>query len=401
MQPTVPVDIQSVLIITMSGDPISRSMISFSQSCCQVENATYIRGENHCPTGCFLAILYLLRFWIPPIHERGSRKFFQSSLDDTALQACLEQGRSRTATVPTGKQAPITLGPVLEDDYIQQWRNGTKPHDMEALSADEVRTYVKEILGASNGTMWRLKCWKSIAVRYNSLQANTENDGRVQYLFAIDLYQSLSVLPTLLGSIVHTIRFLGPKRCAVSFVEGRSTDGTYQVLAALKDELESLGTTFYMSTSDVSPQDGKQDRFAALAFLRNLALAPLVMEQAKFSPDTQIIFLNDIYLCPHDILELLYQQQTQQAAMTCGMDWSHRGAIFYDIYVARSIVGETFWQIAQDGGWHFSGNLFWADRQTNAKYLAHEPFQVYACWNGGAVISAKPIMERRIRFRRN
>lgn len=61
----------------------------------------------------------------------------------------------------------------------------------------------------------------------------------------------------------------------------------------------------------------------------------------------------------------------QHATMTCGMDWSHGGAIFYDIYVARSIVGETFWQIAQDGGWQFSGNLFWADRQTNAKYLSH------------------------------
>lgn len=223
----------------------------------------------------------------------------------------------------------------------------------------------------------------------------------IKYIFTVDLHQAISVLPTLLGSIVQTIRFLGPKQCAVSFVEGRSTDGTYQILAALQDELERLGATFYLTTSAMNPQDGTQDRFEGLALLRNLALAPLIMDKANFSSDAQIIFLNDVYLCPHDILELLFQQTRQHATMTCGMDWSHRGAIFYDIYVARSLVGETFWQIAQDGRWHFAANLFWADRATRAKYESHQPFQVYACWNGGAVIAAGPILERRIRFRRN
>ena len=299
------------------------------------------------------------------------------------------------------QETQATLGPVFEDHYIRQWQNGTKAHDAEILSTYEVTSYIREIMGEGNGTMWRLQCANSIATRYDSLQSITENDEHIKYIFTVDLYQALPVLPTLLGSIIQTIRFLGPKQCAVSFVEGRSTDGTYQILAALQDELERLGAVFYMTTSDVSPHDEKQDRFEGLAFLRNLALAPLVMDKARFSADAQVIFLNDIYLCPHDILELLYQQKMQHATMTCGMDWSHSGAIFYDIYVARSIVGETFWQIAQDGGWHFSGNLFWADRTTRAKYRNHQPFQVYACWNGGAVISAEPILERRIKFRRN
>lgn len=74
--------------------------------------------------------------------------------------------------------------------------------------------------------------------------------------------------------------------------------------------------------------------------------------------------------------------------------------MFNDIYVARSTVGETFWQIAQDGLRQFSHSLFRADRQTRAKYPNHQPFQVYACWNVGAVISANA-MERWIKFRRN
>lgn len=348
-----------------------------------------------------LAVLSLLWSSFALIHDIIFPNLSESSHDESALQSCAKKEGRESETVRTGKEMQVTLGPVLDDDYIQQWQNGTKPHDTDVLSAREVTTYVREIMGEGNSTMWRIRCPTSISARYDSLQAATNKDERIQYLFALDLYQATSVLPTLLGSIIQTIRFLGPKRCAVSFVEGRSTDGTYQILAALQDEVERLGAVFYMSTSDVSPQDGKQDRFGGLAFLRNLALAPLVMNAPKYSPDAQVIFLNDVYLCPHDILELLFQQKLQHATMTCGMDWSHGGAIFYDIYVARSIVGETFWQIAQDGGWQFSANLFWADRETRARYLQHQPFQVYACWNGGAVISARPIMERQIRFRRN
>ncbi len=348
-----------------------------------------------------LAVLSLLWSSVSLIHGTIFPNLSQPNHEEFISQSCSKKEGNKSESLRTGQETQATLGPVLEDDYIQQWQNGTKPHDTDALPAHEVTTYIREIMGEGNSTMWRIQCPASIAARYDSLQATREKDGRIQYLFALDIYQAIPVLPTLLGSIIQTIRFLGPTRCAVSVVEGRSTDGTYQVLAALQVEIERLGAAFYMSTSDVSPQDGKQDRFAGLAFLRNLALAPLVMDKAKYSPDAQVIFLNDVYLCPHDILELLYQQKTQHATMTCGMDWSHGGAIFYDIYVARSIVGETFWQIAQDGGWQFSGNLFWADRTTSAKYLSRQPFQVYACWNGGAVIAARPIMERQIRFRRN
>ena len=350
-----------------------------------------------------LAVLSLLWSSFPFIHRRTFPNLARSEHSKSVLQTCSthEGTESKAKHVGAREETQDALVPVLEDDYIQQWQNGTTAHDTDALSAREVTSFVKEIMSGGSSTSWRLQCATSIAAHYDSLQATADDDGGIQYLFALDLYQAISVLPTLLGAVIEAIRFLGPRRCAVSLVEGRSTDGTYQILAALKIELEHLGAVFYLSTSDVSPQDGKQDRFAGLAFLRNLALAPLVMESDKYSPDAQVIFLNDVYLCPHDIMELLYQQRMQQAIMTCGMDWSHAGAIFYDIYVARSIVGETFWQIAQDGAWHFSANLFWADRPTRAKFQAHQPFQVYACWNGGAVIAAKPIMQRRIRFRRN
>ena len=208
-----------------------------------------------------LAVLSLLWSSLSLIHARIFPHKLQSNHDESPLQSCSKDEGNRSEPLRTGKETQAILGPVLEDDYIQQWQNGTKPHDMNALSALGVTTYIREIMGEGNSTTWRMQCSKSIPARYDSLQATTEGDGRIQFLFALDLYQAIPVLPTLLGSIIQVIRFLGPNRCAVSVVEGRSTDGTYQVLAALQDEIERLGVVFYLSTSDVSPQDGKQDRF--------------------------------------------------------------------------------------------------------------------------------------------
>jgi hypothetical protein len=46
-------------------------------------------------------------------------------------------------------------------------------------------------------------------------------------------------------SIVETIRFLGPESCAISVIEGRSSDGTYEILTELKKRIETMGGYFF------------------------------------------------------------------------------------------------------------------------------------------------------------
>ena len=287
-----------------------------------------------------------------------------------------------------------------DENFGQQGEEGAA-HHMDALSQDTLGTYTRVIMDPEDHTLPRLSCRTSIGDRYNMIRdaAEAADDGKIQYYFALDLYQALPILPRLMSSIVQTIHFLGPERCALSIVEGRSEDGSYMVLAALRDEMERLGATFRLVVSDLDPQGGPRDRMHALADLRNEALAPLAWSPKDYSKDTTVIFLNDVAICPHDILELVLQHQEQHAHMTCGMDWSGEGEIFYDIYVARSLVGETFWQIAQDGLWKFAGNLFWADPVAKQKFHDRQPFQVYACWNGGAVFTAAPILKKQIAFR--
>jgi alpha-1,3-mannosyltransferase len=202
-----------------------------------------------------------------------------------------------------------------------------------------------------------------------------------------------------MGSIVEAVRFLGPENCALSIVEGHSDDGTLEILGALRKDMESLGLEYHLQTSDIDPQNG--DRIESLAALRNLALEPLVNNSNQYSPDTAVIFINDVAICIDDLLELVHQRVFQKADMTCAIDWSDidPAPVFYDIWIARAINGDTFWEIPPDGGWRFASNLFWNHPTSRQRYEEHKAFQVFACWNGAVVFSAKPLIKNEIRFR--
>ena len=185
------------------------------------------------------------------------------------------------------------------------------------------KAYVKAIMNASDTHFPRLDCPAPTPNRYNYLRNGSEPShtatGLPKYFFALDLHQCIEVLPRLIGSIVETIRFLGPENCALSVVEGRSTDGTYEVLKLLQDEMDRIGTRYFFTPSDIDPET--DHRIEALAKLRNLALQPLVDHSKEYDPEVAVIFLNDVAICMEDILELIHQRKFQEADVACAMDW--------------------------------------------------------------------------------
>ncbi|KAK3305272.1 glycosyltransferase family 69 protein [Chaetomium strumarium] len=280
--------------------------------------------------------------------------------------------------------------------------------------------YIKAIMDPAAGDLPRLECPDLNVSRYQHLQADkiagSSTDSTIQYYFALDLRQCLTLLPRLIGSVVEAIRFLGPNSCALSIIEGNSEDGTGEVLAALRPELEALGTTYYFSTSDINPKEG--NRIDKLARLRNMALQPIFDDAEKtptgntstststkrFSANsTTVIFLNDVAACAEDILELVHQRALLGADMVCGMDWTYvgRDPTFYDVWIARGLRGgDSFFEIPPDGSWDSAWNLFWNDPDAQSRFRARQPFQVFSCWNGAAVFGAAPLLEKSgIRFR--
>jgi alpha-1,3-mannosyltransferase len=268
---------------------------------------------------------------------------------------------------------------------------------------DKAARYVQAIMSPENVDFARLACPAPTSDRYDYLKVPASNlSKKPKYFFALDLYQSAHILPRLLGSVVEAIRFLGPQSCVLSVLEGRSTDGTFEILTSLEAEMDKLGVKFILQTSDINPLAGEgTDRIKALADLRNEALTPLYNAPTKYDVDTTVIFINDVALCTEDILELVHQRAYQKADMTCAMDWINDASNFYDVWISRQMNGDLFFEIAQNAGWEYSQNLLWNDPESRDRLDHGRPFQVFACWNGATVFTARPLMQQKVRFRSN
>lgn len=274
--------------------------------------------------------------------------------------------------------------------------------------------YIKAIMDPEDATFPRLECPVPNDHRYHYLKANSTDmrqdsitTPRPKYFFALNLHQRASLLPGLFGSIVESMRFLGPQNCALSVIEGRSHDGTFEILLSLREEIESMGAKYYFTSSNIDPPADDRinsgHRIKALAELRNQALQPLLDQypEGSSTEDTTVIFLNDVAICSEDILELIHQRRYQSADMVCGMDWTYVGPdpTFYDVWIARGMNGDTFFNIPEDGNWNSAWNIFWNNPTALEGLMVGKPFQVFSCWNGGAVFTAKPFLESTIRFR--
>lgn len=146
------------------------------------------------------------------------------------------------------------------------------------------------------------------ATRYNYLKLAFVREASItsRYFFVLNLHQSTGILPRLLRSIIEVMRFLGPRSCILSITEGRSTDGTFEALSALKPVIKELGVDYSLKQSHLDPLATDANRIQALANLRNIALYPLMDYSRIFDSKIVIIFINDVSLYTKDILELLH-----------------------------------------------------------------------------------------------
>lgn len=278
----------------------------------------------------------------------------------------LTQLNAESQTNPPPKEG----GPVLKDG---------DPTFLEASPS-----YIKAIMTPGDHSFPKMECPAPSGSRYDYLRDNTasaSSDPPVlpKYFFALNLHQCMSILPRLMGSIVESIRFLGPQNCALSVVEGRSDDGTFEVLKSLREEIEKMGAKYFFDSSELDPMKVGGHRIKVLAELRNQALQPLVDHPDRYSPDATVIFINDVAICMEDVLELVHQRLYQNADMTCAMDWNYLDGIadpyFYDVWIARDMNGDSFFDIPLSGSWENAWSLFANHTQPREKFEAGEPFQ--------------------------
>ncbi|CAK7200592.1 hypothetical protein SEUCBS139899_003290 [Sporothrix eucalyptigena] len=317
--------------------------------------------------------------------------------------------------------SPIPYTPWSSADYGGSWmkhpENTTTPTATWTLQptptgkdthARTARLYTKLTMhqAAAPADERHLGCPTINAERYRELIPPSDADTR-KYFFALDLVQVIDLLPTLMGSVLEVLRFLGPHNCVVSIVEGRSTDGTYETLLMLGETIESMGAGFFLQRSALNPRIG--DRIGKLAKLRNLALEPMHLPATNMGYDSTVLFVNDIAVCAEDLLELALQRQRQHASMACAMDYHKLGRwtgaqsgqiAFYDVWISRSMDGETFYMVPPGEGPRYADDLFPYDDVARTRFGQRQPLQVFACWNGAVAIDAQPFLEGNLEFRR-
>ncbi|KAL0942163.1 alpha-mannosyltransferase cmt1 [Colletotrichum truncatum] len=297
------------------------------------------------------------------------------------------QAPAHTPT-PTTTQSPSSSG----DTDSSKLAGGNPEHIKSAPK------YINAILDPEDKNFPRLDCPRLDVERYQYLKP-TSKLKKPKFFIALNIRQKADLLPRLMGSIVETLHFFGPENCVLSIVEGNSNDGTYEILKELASEIEKLGTKYHFDRSDLDP--GAGDRIKKLAELRNMAIAPLVNDPQKYASDTTVLFLNDVAICLEDILELAHQRLYLSADMTCGFDWTYVGPdpTFYDVWISRTIAGDSFFEIPPDGNWNSAWNIFWNEETSRRRFFDHKPIQVFSCWNGAVAMTARPLLDQIVRFR--
>lgn len=156
----------------------------------------------------------------------------------------------------------------------------------------------------------------------------TDSHGGPRYLFAMNLYNNQQVVPALAQTLLQLARLLGPHNVMVSVFENGSTDNTTLALAHTAAAFTAAGVE-HSILSDSRKTDWRHvDRIAQLSLYRNYVLRPLNVSSSSSPNSTvparpfeHVIFINDVFLCPRDVLELVHQRTTQQADAACAMDW--------------------------------------------------------------------------------
>nr|KAJ3410404.1 capsular associated protein [Polyrhizophydium stewartii] len=200
-----------------------------------------------------------------------------------------------------------------------------------------------------------------------------------------------AVLPTLVRELVRLVDFLGPDRVFVSVFENGSKDLTKPLLRALGSILKFADVPHAIELSDVVSDYKHRNRIELLAEYRNLALAPMFRQHQRYD---RIIFMNDVFFCLDDVLELLYETENQESDMTCGFDFWKQPYWFYDTWVSRSLSGNVLREFFYQG-------TFVYDPEARSRYELGLPVQAYSCWNGMAVMNSAPFYDHNLRFRRS
>ncbi|KAG8938710.1 Cryptococcal mannosyltransferase 1 [Tulasnella sp. 424] len=179
----------------------------------------------------------------------------------------------------------------------------------------------------------------------------------------------------------------------------RSTDHfLVDQLAVIVQLARRLGhRNIFVSTLDYDSQDATPTLIDHCEAALTLLQVPFRIRRIPpMTQDPSAVTL--IFSCPNDILETIKVNETNEAAMVCGMDWAeHNGFfIFSDRWRIRDIDGDQF-RVSRSSSAPSAGPP--RDKVGSQRYAAHLPFQVFCCESGTHVLDPGQSYYRGITYR--
>lgn len=117
------------------------------------------------------------------------------------------------------------------------------------------------------------------------------------------------------------------------------------VINVVARALDAIGVSYTIISKGMTEVLDKSPphRIEVLSELRNRVLGPLFdaniasrMPGGKFD---EVLFINDIFWCAADLLEVLYQRRRRGAYQSCAVDWDWSMRLVYDRWVLRAMSG--------------------------------------------------------------
>lgn len=235
-------------------------------------------------------------------------------------------------------------------------------------------------------------------------------DARNQKIYiAAQFWTSEEVLIEFwLAGFLKLIQTIGTDNVYVSIIESGSLDNTADAIRWLDQKLGEMGvertvivdpTTHadavnagpldeqgqqksgWIMTGDSTPPGRKElRRIPYLSDLRNRGLEPLLhMHRTTGKTFDKILYLNDVYFEPVDVLTLL-ATNSGHYDVACGIDF-HYPPAFYDTFALRDTEGR---------GPVMSTFPYFRSKETRQALLQGDPAKVSSCWNGMLAVDAAP-----------
>ncbi|KAI3658452.1 hypothetical protein MP638_002396 [Amoeboaphelidium occidentale] len=199
----------------------------------------------------------------------------------------------------------------------------------------------------------------------------------------------LAILLSFNRNILSLIELIGRSNVYVSLLENGSSDKSKDLLEGLRAELLARKVEHRILTED-EPKEFVR-RIPYLAELRNKVMEPLRNHNETNRRFDRVVFFNDILWDYSDVFRLLSSYQEHYDAL-CGLDFDYT---FYDSFATRDFYdGQAKFQ------WPPSNyKPYFFNKTSQDSVWKREHVRVFSCWNGLAVLNAKPFYDGALKLR--